>query len=91
MTDQISIQAHVSRDRLLARLTPREHELLATVATGASSAEMALELGITVPTIKRHLANLYRKLGCSNRVQLSNLYHLGDPRGRPAGKLNGGR
>jgi DNA-binding CsgD family transcriptional regulator len=67
----------------LALLTPRERELLATVSTGASSAEMATQLGIAVPTIKRHLANLYRKLGCSNRVQLSNLYHLGDPRGRP--------
>ena len=68
----------------LEQLTPREREIHAKLATGASASEMAGELGIAVPTIKRHLANIYLKLGCSNRVQASNLYHLGDPAGRPS-------
>jgi DNA-binding CsgD family transcriptional regulator len=65
----------------LRGLTPRERQVLASIATGAQSHEIAAELGITVPTLKRHLANLYQKLQCSNRVQLSNLYHFGDHRG----------
>jgi DNA-binding CsgD family transcriptional regulator len=68
----------------LEQLTPREREILAKLATGASANEMAGELGIAVPTIKRHLANIYLKLDCSNRVQASNLYHLGDPAGWPS-------
>lgn len=67
-----------------ARLTPREREVLAAIATGATSQEIATELRITVPTLKRHLANLYAKLGCENRVQLSNLHHFGDRRGPAA-------
>jgi DNA-binding CsgD family transcriptional regulator len=63
-------------------LTSREREILATLATGATSRDIAEQHGITVPTAKRHLANIYRKLEVSNRVQASNLYHLGDPTGR---------
>jgi DNA-binding CsgD family transcriptional regulator len=67
----------------LRELTAREHEILAMLATGASSSEMAEQVGIALPTIKRHIANIYSKLGCNNRVQASNVYHLGDPAGRP--------
>lgn len=67
---------------LLKQLTPRELEILSTLATGASSRVIAERHGITVPTAKRHLANIYRKLDVVNRVQASNLYHLGDPTGR---------
>ena len=70
----------------LAALTPREREILAELATGATSSEIAEQFGIAVPTTKRHLANIYRKLGCSNRVQASNIYHLGDPAGRSNGR-----
>jgi DNA-binding CsgD family transcriptional regulator len=72
-------------------LTPREYEILAKLATGASASAIGSELGIAVPTVKRHLANIYRKLGCNNRVQASNLYHLGDPAGArpPRGRREG--
>jgi DNA-binding CsgD family transcriptional regulator len=62
-------------------LTRREYEILAALATGASANAIGAQLGIAVPTVKRHLANIYRKLGCNNRVQARNLYHLGDPQG----------
>jgi DNA-binding CsgD family transcriptional regulator len=71
-----------SKGNALQKLTPREREILATLATGATSREISEQLGITVSTAKRHLANIYRKLGCANRVQASNLYHLGSPTGR---------
>jgi DNA-binding CsgD family transcriptional regulator len=65
-----------ARDALL-ELTRRELEILALVATGETSASIAAQLGIKLPTVKRHLLNIYRKLGTANRVQASNLYHLG--------------
>jgi DNA-binding CsgD family transcriptional regulator len=68
------------RERLRV-LTDRERETLALLASGATNGEIASELGIAEPTVKRHLANIYQKLGCTNRVQASNVYHWGDPRG----------
>jgi DNA-binding CsgD family transcriptional regulator len=62
-------------------LTDRERETLAMLATGATNGEIASALGIAEPTVKRHLANIYQKLGCTNRVQASNVFHLGDARG----------
>lgn len=58
----------------MARLTPRELEVLARVAAGARTAEVAAQLAITVPTVKRHLTNLYRKLGATNRVEAAVSY-----------------
>jgi DNA-binding CsgD family transcriptional regulator len=60
---------------LLQTLTPRELEVLALVASGETSQSIADELGIALPTVKRHLVNVYDKLGTANRVQASNLYH----------------
>jgi DNA-binding CsgD family transcriptional regulator len=67
--------------KALQRLTPRELEILALVATGHTSISIAEQLQIKLPTVKRHLVNTYRKLGTANRVQASNLYHLGHPKG----------
>jgi two-component system nitrate/nitrite response regulator NarL len=53
----------------LATLTPREREVLARLATGARTRAIATDLGIAEPTVKRHLTNIYRKLGVSNRVE----------------------
>lgn len=50
-------------------LTPRELQVLGLLATGARTRVIADDLGITEPTVKRHLTNLYRKLGVSNRVE----------------------
>ena len=60
----------------LGTLTPREQEVLGLVASGRTSQSIADELGIALPTVKRHLANVYDKLGTANRVQASNVYHL---------------
>jgi DNA-binding CsgD family transcriptional regulator len=53
----------------LAALTAREREVLSRLATGARTRAIASELGIAEPTVKRHLTNIYRKLGVSNRVE----------------------
>jgi DNA-binding NarL/FixJ family response regulator len=52
-------------------LSRREVEILRLVAAGRSSADTARELWITQQTVKFHLANIYRKLGVSNRTAAS--------------------
>jgi DNA-binding CsgD family transcriptional regulator len=50
-------------------LTRRELEVLRLVAAGHSNSEIAGILFISVPTVKRHLSNLFAKLGVSTRAQ----------------------
>jgi two-component system nitrate/nitrite response regulator NarL len=50
-------------------LSPREREILARIARGASNKEMARELGIAEATVKIHVQHILRKLNLSSRVQ----------------------
>jgi DNA-binding NarL/FixJ family response regulator len=50
-------------------LSPREVQLLGILPTGKSNEEIALELMVSVATIKTHLSGLYRKLDVKNRTQ----------------------
>lgn len=50
-------------------LTGREVEIVRLIATGLRNDEIADQLFISVPTVKRHIANAYRKLDVSNRVE----------------------
>ncbi|MET9231195.1 response regulator transcription factor [Lentzea sp. NPDC003310] len=56
-------------------LTAREEEVLAGVARGRTNNEIAGELYITPSTVKAHLANLMRKLGARNRVEVAMWAH----------------
>jgi LuxR family transcriptional regulator, maltose regulon positive regulatory protein len=55
-------------------LTRREREILGLLAAGLSNREMADRLVIAEGTLKRHIANLYRKLGVHNRTQAIHRY-----------------
>ena len=48
-------------------LTRREQEVLYWLSEGKSNSEIAGVLGISSGTVKRHLENLYQKLGVENR------------------------
>ena len=49
-------------------LTDREREVLAAVARGERSKEIAAQMGITERTVKAHLASIYNKLGVDSRA-----------------------
>jgi len=50
-------------------LSPREREILALIAKGASNKEVARDLGIAEATVKIHVQHILRKLNLSSRVQ----------------------
>ena len=51
-----------------AGLTPRELDVLRLVASGETNAAIAERLGLSVHTVERHAANLYRKIGARGRA-----------------------
>ncbi|HEU5078754.1 MAG TPA: response regulator transcription factor [Opitutaceae bacterium] len=55
--------------RMLAPLSPREMEVLKLLARGLSNKEIAAQLGLVVGTIKIYIANIFSKLGVSDRTQ----------------------
>lgn len=64
----------------LDRLTAREREVLLWLAGGKPNAEIAGLLGIRPGTVKRHLENLYAKLGVGNRTDAARLFQRLEPR-----------
>ncbi len=61
-----------ARDRPQASdvaLTPREFDVLALIAEGASNKAIARRLGISVHTVKFHIASLLDKLDAEGRTE----------------------
>ena len=50
-------------------LTEREVEVLRLVAAGKTNLEIAEELVIAEGTARRHVANIYEKIGAANRAE----------------------
>lgn len=51
-------------------LTKREHTILQLLMQGKDNHTICEELSISVNTLKKHILNIYRKLGIRNRVQM---------------------
>jgi DNA-binding NarL/FixJ family response regulator len=62
-----------SAEAQLANLTSRERETLKLLGAGLTNREIATRLGISIGTAQRHVANTYRKLGVTNRVQAAQI------------------
>ena len=54
---------------LVEPLTEREIEVLTLLASGLSNQEIAQKLVIEVSTVKRHISNIFDKLGVQSRTQ----------------------
>jgi DNA-binding NarL/FixJ family response regulator len=55
----------------LVRLTPREHEVLALVASGKSNAAIARSLVITKRAVERHIGSIFAKLNLPDEQEAS--------------------
>ena len=69
MVAQSAAQERTGLPLLLEPLSPREREVLRFVAAGLSNQEAAAQLAITAGAVKKHLSNIYGKLGVSSRTQ----------------------
>jgi DNA-binding CsgD family transcriptional regulator len=65
-------ELHARRDRELRgepHLTPRQWEVLRRVATGASNTQIARDLGLSEATVRKHLENVFLRLGVQSRTE----------------------
>jgi DNA-binding NarL/FixJ family response regulator len=53
------------------RLTPREMEIIEKIADGRSNKEVGQAFSICEKTVKRHLTNIFPKIGASSRLELA--------------------
>jgi len=64
-------QAYLDAERRrhpVPRLTPRQNDLLRLVAAGHTNSQIARRLGISEGTVRKHLENIYDRLGVSSRT-----------------------
>jgi LuxR family maltose regulon positive regulatory protein len=58
---------------LIEPLTSRELEVLKLIEAGNTNQDIADQLVISIPTVKRHISNIDSKLGAKNRTQAVSL------------------
>jgi DNA-binding NarL/FixJ family response regulator len=58
----------LAAERPLARLTPREHEVIDLLALGRTQTEIAEQLVITPRTVAKHVEHILSKLGVHTRA-----------------------
>jgi DNA-binding NarL/FixJ family response regulator len=74
-------------ERLLRRLTPRETEILRSLAAGRTTTQVAEHLGISALTVQSHVKSILAKLGVHSKIEAVTLawrYGLAPTSGHPA-------
>ncbi len=66
---KISGTTQPSMQLLIEPLTAREVEVLKLIKAGRSNQDIAGQLVISIATVKRHISNIYAKLGVESRTQ----------------------
>jgi len=64
-----------AEDRFAVPLSRREQEVLALVAAAMSNRQIAVRLSVTEGTVKRHLRNIFHKLGAVSRIDAVNKFN----------------
>jgi LuxR family maltose regulon positive regulatory protein len=67
--DNEAARAMVGPTQLPEPLTEREIEVLRLLAAGLTNREIAQQLVVSPETVKKHIANIYGKLGTRNRTE----------------------
>jgi DNA-binding NarL/FixJ family response regulator len=67
-TALVMIKTRVPRTDGL-KLTYKEKEVLGNLVRGLSNKEIAWNMNVSPGTVNTHLDNIYRKFGCSNRLE----------------------
>ncbi|MDP9325484.1 MAG: response regulator transcription factor, partial [Candidatus Dormibacteraeota bacterium] len=68
MGNGVAVKDHAASD-VLATLTPREFEVLKSLASDQSYAAIASDLKISPKTLRNHISNTYHKLRIYDRAQ----------------------
>lgn len=67
------VLVHLRRALPADDLTDREREIAQAFSLGETHREIGERLGISPNTVRRHLANIYEKLGISSKVELDRM------------------
>jgi DNA-binding NarL/FixJ family response regulator len=70
----------------IARLTPREAQVVHLLADGLSTRDISQKLALTEHTIRNYLSSIYDKLGVSSRVELALYAVAREDLNRPMGE-----
>jgi DNA-binding NarL/FixJ family response regulator len=70
-TAPVDVAAEAETDSDLDRLSPREQEVMRSLARGYAYKEIAREMGISIRTVESHTSSVLRKLQLSNRHELT--------------------
>jgi len=73
----------------IPRLTARERQILELVSKGKTNAEIAETLWLSPGTVRRHLENVFAKLGVHTRTAAAALLRDGNSRGETAAPSRG--
>jgi DNA-binding NarL/FixJ family response regulator len=68
-------QSDAAAKSRLTCLTDREREVAIAVGGGSSNAEIAVDLHMSVATVKAHISHIFTKLDATNRVQVAIAMH----------------
>lgn len=60
----------VTKDENMIRISKKEHRIIQMIADGKTSPQIAVELGLTLPTIKWYRKKLKEKFNVTSTAQL---------------------
>ncbi len=74
-----AVQRGQNAAREAVRMTPREREVIALIASGKSNKAIASELNVATDTVKSHVRNVMDKLALHSRLEIAAYAHSREP------------